>query len=66
VEGARRLLEQIGLGGRRLQMINISSAMAGQFAFAAAELTAEIQRLGLSPLHEQGNGAAVLPEPSEG
>ena len=44
------MLEQIGLEGQRLQMINISSAMAGQFAFAAAELTAEVQRLGLSPL----------------
>jgi len=44
------LLEQIGLEGQRLQMINISSAMAGQFAFAAAELTAEVQRLGPSPL----------------
>jgi len=31
-------------------MINISSAMAGQFAFAAAEITAEIQRLGPNPL----------------
>ena len=44
------MLEQIGLEGRRLQMINISSAMGGQFAFAAAELTAEVQRLGPSPL----------------
>jgi len=32
-------------------MINVSSAMAGQFAFAAAEFSAEIQRLGPSPLH---------------
>jgi hypothetical protein len=31
-------------------MINLSSAMGGQFAFAAAELTAEIQRLGPNPL----------------
>jgi coenzyme F420-reducing hydrogenase delta subunit len=50
VEYARRLLEAIGLEGQRLQMISISSAMAGQFAFAAAELTAEIERLGPSPL----------------
>jgi coenzyme F420-reducing hydrogenase delta subunit len=32
-------------------MINVSSAMAGQFAFAAAEFSAEIQRLGPNPLH---------------
>jgi hypothetical protein len=43
-------LEEIGLEGRRIQMINISSAMGGQFAFAAAEMTAEIKQLGPSPL----------------
>ena len=35
-------------------MINLSSAMAGQFAFAAAEITAEIQRLGPNPLRSNG------------
>lgn len=50
VEAARSLLEAIGLKTQRLQMINVSSAMAGQFAFAAAEMTAEIQTLGPSPL----------------
>lgn len=50
MEQTRKLLERIGLEGQRLQMINLSSAMAGQFAFAAAELTAEVRRLGPSPL----------------
>jgi hypothetical protein len=45
------LLEQIGLEGRRVQMINLSSAMGGQFAFSAAELTAEIKQLGPNPLN---------------
>jgi hypothetical protein len=31
-------------------MVNLSSAMGGQFAFSAAELTAEIQRIGPNPL----------------
>jgi hypothetical protein len=31
-------------------MINLSSAMGGQFAFSAAEMTAEIKRLGPNPL----------------
>ena len=44
------MLKQIGLEEQRIQMINLSSAMGGQFAFAAAELTAEIQRLGPNPL----------------
>jgi hypothetical protein len=46
----RQILEEIGLEGRRIQMINISAAMGGQFAFAAAEMTAEIKQLGPSPL----------------
>lgn len=38
-------------------MINVSAAMGGQFAFAAAELTAEIERLGPSPFRSiSGNG----------
>jgi hypothetical protein len=35
-------------------MVNLSSAMGGQFAFAAAELTAEIQRIGPNPLGKNG------------
>ena len=41
-----------GAEGRRVQMINLSAAMGGQFAFAAAEITAEIKQLGPSPLKE--------------
>jgi len=50
VEYARKLLEEIGLEGRRVQMINISSAMGGQFAWSAAELTEEIRQMGSNPL----------------
>jgi coenzyme F420-reducing hydrogenase delta subunit len=62
VEQTRKLLERVGLPGQRLQMINISSAMAGQFAFAAAELTAEVQRLGPSPLRPGSLPAEVIAE----
>jgi len=54
VEYTRQLLESIGLEGQRLQMINVSAAMAGEFAFAAAEITAEIRRLGPNPLRPNG------------
>jgi F420-non-reducing hydrogenase iron-sulfur subunit len=57
VEYARQLLEQIGLQGQRVQMINLSSAMGGQFAWSAAELTEEIKRMGPNPLRQ--NGAKV-------
>ena len=50
----RKLLKQVGLEPQRIQMINLSSAMGGQFAFAAAELTAEIKRLGPNPLGKKG------------
>jgi len=54
VEYTRQLLESIGLEGQRLQMINVSAAMAGEFASAAAEITAEIRRLGPNPLRTNG------------
>ena len=51
----RKLLKAIGLEEQRIQMINLSSAMGGQFAFAAAELTAEIERLGPNPLGKKAD-----------
>ena len=62
---ARQLIEAIGLQGQRLQMINVSSAMAGQFAFAAAEITAEVSRLGPTPLRANGSGAGAAPSEGE-
>lgn len=53
------MLEAIGLQGQRLQMINVSSAMAGEFAFAVAEITAEVSRLGPTPLRDNGSGDHV-------
>jgi F420-non-reducing hydrogenase iron-sulfur subunit len=58
------MLEAIGLQGQRLQMINVSSAMAGEFAFAVAEITAEVTRLGPTPL--RANGADPSPALGEG
>ena len=54
VEYARKLLEDIGLEGRRVQMINVSAAMGGQFAWSAAELTEEIRRMKPNPLGRNG------------
>ncbi len=45
-----KLLDEIGLNGRRIQMINLSAAMGGQFAWTAAEMTAEIKGIGPNPL----------------
>ncbi|MBN1313818.1 MAG: hydrogenase iron-sulfur subunit [Anaerolineales bacterium] len=45
-----RLLEKIGIDGRRIKMVNISSAMGGQFANLATEITGEIIKMGPNPL----------------
>jgi coenzyme F420-reducing hydrogenase delta subunit len=47
------LLKEIGLDGERLQMYNISSAMGGEFAEAASEMTERIKELGPSPLRKE-------------
>lgn len=50
-------MEDIGLEGRRIQMINVSSAMGGQFAWSAAELTEEIRQMGPSPLQKANDAS---------
>ena len=56
MEYTRELLEGIGLEPERLQMLNISSAMAGEFTESAMEITDTIRALGPNPLHaEQPN-----------
>lgn len=61
------MLDEIGLGGRRIQMINLSAAMGGQFAWSAAELTEEIRLMGPNPLRldGRGNGASEMPHASQ-
>ncbi len=44
------LLAQIGLESERVRMVNLSSAMSGQFAAVAAEMTEQVTALGPSPL----------------
>jgi coenzyme F420-reducing hydrogenase delta subunit len=47
------LLDQIGLGGERVKMYNLSSAMGARFAEIAAEMTEKMKEIGPSPLREQ-------------
>jgi len=39
-------------------MINVSSAMGGQFAWSAAEITQEIKQMGSNPLKLEESSAA--------
>jgi len=44
------LLGQIGLEPDRVRMFNMSSAMAGEFAKVATEMSEQISNLGPNPL----------------
>jgi len=44
------LLDQIGLGGERIAMENLSSAMGPQFAETMTEMTEKVRELGPNPL----------------
>ena len=46
------VLRSIGLEPERVQMFNLSSAMAGQFADATKEMTEQIEKLGMNPLRK--------------
>ena len=53
---AKRLLDEIGLGGERLEMYFLSSAEGARFAEIATEMTERIRALGPNPLRD-GNPA---------
>jgi len=46
----QHLLAQIGLEPERVRMVNLSSAMAGEFVAAVNAMTEQIETLGPSPL----------------
>lgn len=59
VDYCAKLLDQIGLGGARLRMINISAAMGAQFAELAAEHVETVRSLGASPLRKRKNSGVA-------
>ena len=52
----RNLLDQIGMEPERVEIFNLSSAMAGEFAAAATTMSEQITKLGPNPLREIVNG----------
>jgi len=50
VQYAKGLLDEVGLGGGRLEMYNMSSAQGQRFAEVAREMTEKIKGLGPSPV----------------
>jgi len=47
---AKRILEDAGIGGDRLEMYNMSAAMGPRFAEVAREMTERIRKLGPNPI----------------
>jgi coenzyme F420-reducing hydrogenase delta subunit len=65
----KELLDQIGLGGERLEMYFLSSAEGARFAELATEMTERIRRLGPNPLvveEKRYGGTPPNPRPDGG
>jgi F420-non-reducing hydrogenase iron-sulfur subunit len=53
VEHTKKILENIGLGGERLNMYFLSGGQGKSFAEAAQEMTDRIREMGPNPLHKR-------------
>ena len=58
VAHVKRLLDEIGIGGERLEMVNLSAGMGERFAAMAAALTEKIRELGPNPIRCADRAAA--------
>lgn len=50
IEQTQRILDQVGVGGKRLEMFFMSSAQSTRFVEVAKEMTQRIKELGPSPV----------------
>ncbi len=64
VQRARQLLDEIGLGGERLEMFFMSGSQAQAFAAAARKMTDRIRALGPNPL-KRASQIGEAPHPIE-
>ena len=62
---AKKLLDEIGIGGERVEMFNLSAAMAGRFAEIVNTMTERIRKLGPSPLRAGADMPAAAPAQPE-
>jgi len=59
VDYVKRLLDEIGIGAERLEMMTMSAGMGERFAAHASEFTERIRRLGPNPVKNAERGRAV-------
>lgn len=52
VEYLKQLLDQIGVGGERIEMFHMSSAMGAAFAEAVTQMTERVRNLGPNPVNK--------------
>jgi F420-non-reducing hydrogenase iron-sulfur subunit len=62
---AKKILDEIGFGGERLEMYNMSAAMGPRFAEVAREMTEKIRKLGPSPIKKDAERLAHSAERKE-
>jgi len=62
VERVKELLTQIGLEPDRVEMFNMSAAMAGDFVAVAEKMAERVSTLGPSPLRAAPNTEANVTE----
>lgn len=55
---AKQILDEIGIGGERLDMFFMSGSQGHNFAIAAQTMTERIRGLGPNPLRQTGEGPA--------
>ena len=68
VEYAKKILDEIGIGGDRLEMYNMSAAQGPRFVAVANEMTERIKKLGPNPIKRVGPAASegtTTPEKKE-
>ena len=65
VEYVKTLLDEVGLGGGRVEMYNMSSAQGQRFAEVAREMTEKIRALGPSPVRLRNAERGMRSEKSE-
>lgn len=58
VKNSQKLLDEIGIGKERLEMVKMSAGMGDRFAEEAERLTEKIRQLGPNPIHNANRPAA--------
>jgi coenzyme F420-reducing hydrogenase delta subunit len=62
VEYAKKILDEVGIGGERLEMYNMSAAQGPRFVEVANEMNEKIKNLGPSPIKSDGVSKNALCE----